>query len=387
MSANDRAIREAAIRLLAEGGWRSVTTTEAGIRAGLTHGAVYERFRNKEQLALALWAEDLGPLLANALQSLWRMGTKDAATLEQALEAFWNPEPRLVAAVELLLAAEFDPALRQGVREPIAAMISSRAFPSGSASSVSETVLAIVALGLVMASCRPWVEGTSPSFAAAWIKSGLDALDLNLGEADVVPIYLLDSSIDSGDERADRVMEATVAIVGERGYELAYLRDIATRAGMSTRAVTRTFQHKIDLMAATLRWQHRRGLAGLHDYLQRAGKEIGPGQAEAAAWRWYLAPELAHARTMLIEANRLQTTERSCWEAMVPAEAEAIQAYVDGHPHPDRASAVAAIHLEFAIGMGLLAVARLAPQAQAIPFQAITVPMHRFHPWSGSATE
>jgi AcrR family transcriptional regulator len=203
--------------------------------------------------------------------------------------------------------------------------------------------------------------------------------------SDVVPHYLLEPTIESGDERLDRIMEATVAVIGEHGYDHAYLRDIASRAGVSVRAVTRTFRHKIDLMAATLRWQHRRGLQGLHDYLQRAAKESSPGQAEAAGWRWYLAPEIAHARTMLIEANRLQTTERSCWEAMVPAEYEAIEAYADLHPHLDRTSALSAIHLEFAIGMGLLAVARLAPQAYEVPFQAITVPMQEFHPWSGSA--
>jgi AcrR family transcriptional regulator len=387
MSANDRAIREAAVRLLAERGWRSVTTTEAGLQAGLTHGAVYERFRNKEQLALTVWDEELESTLVESLRELWSAAAGDFSTFERSLAGFWNPSTALIAAVELLLAAEFDPALGPGVREPIARLLAGRIDDTSPETSVVDMTLAVVALGLVMTSNRPWVPKTDAAFPAAWLAAGIHGITLDIPGADVVPIYLLDPTIDSGDERIDRVMESTVAVVGERGYDNAYLRDIAIRAGMSTRAVTRTFQHKIDLMAATLRWQHRRGLAGLHDYLQRAGKEIGPGQAEASAWRWYLAPELAHARTMLIEANRLQTTERSCWDAMVPAEQDAIEGFADQHPKPDHASALSASHLEFAMGMGLLAVARLVPQAHALPFQVITVPMQKHHPWSGSTAD
>ncbi len=387
MQANDRAIRDAAVRLLAERGWRSMTTTEVGLRAGLTHGAVYERFRNKEQLAVTLWDEDLGPTLVEALGDLWSAADSADPNLEQALARFWNPSSALVAAVELLLAAEFDSALRDKVREPVAHLLSDRLQSPSLANAVIPATLAIAALGLVITSNRPWVPATNATFPASWLAVGIRGLESDIPGADVVPIYLLESSIDSGDERIDRVMEATVAVVGERGYDNAYLRDIAAHAGLSTRAVTRTFQHKIDLMAATLRWQHRRGLAGLHDYLQRAAKEIGPGQAEAAAWRWHLAPELAHERTMLIEANRLQTTEHSCWEAMIPAEQEAIEGYADQFPYPDHVSALSAIHLELAIGVGLLVVARLAPQAHALPFQAITVPMQALRGWSGSTPE
>lgn len=385
MADNDRAIRDAAVRLLAERGWRSMTTTEVGLQAGLTHGAVYERFRNKQQLALTVWDEELSPTLVGELDSLWAAG--DMTGLHRSLASFWTPSPQLRAAVELLLAAEFDPDLRQGVREPIAALLAARLDSVTPRSAVVDLTLAIAALGLVMASDRPWVPDTSVDYPVSWLLAGIEGLDLDVPGADVTPIYLLEPMIDSGDERMDRVMEATVAVVGERGYDNAFLRDIAIKAGYSTRAVTRNFQHKIDLMAATLRWQHRRGLAGLHDYLQRAGKEIGPGQAEAAAWRWHLSPELAHARTMLIEANRLQTTERSCWEAMVPAEVEAVEGYADHNPQPDRTSALSAVHLEFGIGMGLLAVARLLPQAHDVPFQAITVPMQAYHAWSGSASE
>ena len=238
-----------------------------------------------------------------------------------------------------------------------------------------------------MTSDRPWVAETSAGFAAAWLDAGIRGLDLDIDGPDVTPIYLLEPSIDSGDARLDRVMEATVAIVGERGYDRAFLRDIAARAGMSTRAVTRTFPYKIELMAATLRWQHRRGLAGLEEYLQRAGKEIGRGEAEASAWRWHLVPQLAPERTMLIEANRLQLTERSCWEAMVPAEQEALEAYVADHPDLDRATALSAVHLEYAMSFGLAALARLAPEAHALPFQSLTVPMHRHYPWSGDSND
>ena len=186
MADNDRAIRDAAVRILAERGWRSMTTTEVGLQAGLTHGAVYERFRNKQQLALTIWDEDLSPTLVGQLDSLWAAGDKDG--LHRSLASFWTPSPQLRAAMELLLAAEFDPDLRQGVREPIAALLAARLDSVTPRSAVVDLTLAIAALGLVMASDRPWVPDTSVDYPVSWLLAGIEGLDLDVPGADVTPI-------------------------------------------------------------------------------------------------------------------------------------------------------------------------------------------------------
>ena len=56
---NDAAIREAAIKLILSTGIDAISFRDVGRMAGLTHGALYARFEDVEELLVDLWNEVL----------------------------------------------------------------------------------------------------------------------------------------------------------------------------------------------------------------------------------------------------------------------------------------------------------------------------------------
>jgi AcrR family transcriptional regulator len=56
---NDDAIRSAAVKLILEAGIDSISFRDVGREAGLTHGALYARFEDVEELLVDLWTSVL----------------------------------------------------------------------------------------------------------------------------------------------------------------------------------------------------------------------------------------------------------------------------------------------------------------------------------------
>ena len=52
---NDEAIRTAAVQLIFSNGIDSISFRDVGARRGLTHGALYARFEDVEELLIDLW--------------------------------------------------------------------------------------------------------------------------------------------------------------------------------------------------------------------------------------------------------------------------------------------------------------------------------------------
>jgi AcrR family transcriptional regulator len=63
-------IEEAALRLFVEKGLNAATTKEIAALAGVSEGAIYRHFESKEELALALFQENMQRLLAHLTRSL-----------------------------------------------------------------------------------------------------------------------------------------------------------------------------------------------------------------------------------------------------------------------------------------------------------------------------
>ena len=99
------------------------------------------------------------------------------------------------------------------------------------------------------------------------------------------------------EDRRERILDAAVAVLVERGYGAARVSDIAAHAGTSTGTVHYYFPTKVDVLDAALQHaaerstaRHRRELAGLRDPKQRLLRLIdlqlpdGPVADEWAIW-------------------------------------------------------------------------------------------------------
>ena len=103
---NDAAIREATVKLILRTGIDSISFRDVGREAGLTHGALYARFEDAEELLVDLWSEVLCERMVALLHA-----AKDAArnpneqTVDTLLDFVRNAEEADVAAVVVLFGA------------------------------------------------------------------------------------------------------------------------------------------------------------------------------------------------------------------------------------------------------------------------------------------
>lgn len=106
--ANDEALRDAALEIVAESGWEALSLQQVAARAGLTVGAIYARAENKSELGIDLWRSRCLPALHDALTGLTPALTGPVTHYRACLEAWFDPAPELSAALELLVSATFD---------------------------------------------------------------------------------------------------------------------------------------------------------------------------------------------------------------------------------------------------------------------------------------
>ena len=104
-----RDIFEATEAELSAVGYDAMALTAVAARCGLATSAIYNRFRSKQGLAVALVDERLEPMLGGALDE------RDAARWDPDLPVVEPPAGLRSAMFELLLAARHNPPLRPTV--------------------------------------------------------------------------------------------------------------------------------------------------------------------------------------------------------------------------------------------------------------------------------
>ena len=100
---NDAAIREAAIELILSTGIDAISFRDVGRKAGLTHGALYARFEDVEELLVDLWNEVLSKRAIAMFEVARNAASKPSdESVDSLLDFVRNAEPADVAAIQVL---------------------------------------------------------------------------------------------------------------------------------------------------------------------------------------------------------------------------------------------------------------------------------------------
>ena len=370
---NDGLFRSAAVMVLAEEGWNALSTRGLSAHCGLTTGAFYARFENMDELLGELWAEELCVALTGPIDAaIVAVRSGDAASFVAALGSFVQPCVELLAAAELLHAAMVEPEVAAVVTPGLRAFLEERIRPSAVVSDVEATVAAticFVGLGLVHLARRSWVAGID---LTAELERYFAALR-QPGPADPTPRdeiaeYLYVYPFDTGDERVDRVLQATAIVIGELGYRRATVQRIARTAGVSTGFLMSRFGTKLDLFATITEMMWGRGLAQITAYLAEASERLGPTLAEALTWREMQNPVITKVAVLALETGRMAGYLPKIAELVDRQESEFFAGLSAGAP-------TGFVLSELALGSGLNLVAWFSPAVRDLPYPCVTGPL------------
>jgi AcrR family transcriptional regulator len=375
----DRALCAASIRVAAEEGWGDFTFARVARQAGTSRRPLQDRFTGRSELAASTWSESAEPvlrgLLVEFLASAGLLHTDpDHERLVAVMDLLAHPAPEVQAAVEFLIVAQFEPALRSAVASTLGAEISRWCAPQDGVLSAEDAArrafMLSAALGLVLVARRPGVERIDVAHIAEVL---LRALSVRVAPRSV-PTYDT-SHIDdpvpfvSGDEVRDRLLQATLDIVGESGYDAATVDAIAHRAGSSQGALFARFPTKVALFLDASRHQAAHAMRANEEWMERIAAVHGRGMAEAAFIRESQRPGRDRLRIIALEQMRTGWHEPVIREAI----AREYAAFV-AEAHATRPGFnLAESHVGFAIGGGTLLLAVLCPDAWLLPYDVVTV--------------
>jgi AcrR family transcriptional regulator len=235
----DNKVLDAAVLVVKDLGPDELTFSAVARTAGLTTGAVYARFENRQELLLDVWEKraaetvkrltDLAILIARGEQG----AAVEAATLLQA------KDPRAMAGIALLIAAprveELEEALLPQVRSWFDEPLGDRAVDGGA---VREALVIIAylygAIAFDAAINAPTRDWRSPLLLAAQHALPPPQHHLAGDEPDAMVDLL---QVDTGDERRDQLLTSMATIVARSGLKRATTSRIARAAGFQQGAI------------------------------------------------------------------------------------------------------------------------------------------------------
>lgn len=375
---NDDAIRSASTAVIATSGWDATTIASIADAAGLTHGALYGRHANKAELAVALWREALLPALRENLEEAIDAGLRsdDAARFAAALERFATPDDATRAALELVLAAPFDPALRAPIIRDTRRLLAGSLTPGVRVppqDAARAAAVALHALGYALAADSAFFDEADDRAALAHLHAAIRAPAWPMDLPELHAAYIATSPFDSGDARVDALLAATLRCVGEAGYRDASVARICRSAGVSQGFLFNRYPTKLDLFLAAIDVQRSAAMRDTDAFIAEVAATHGNGIAEAVAWREHQRPAFREQRTVVLESLRLarhdtrmrDVIDRSLTEASTPRLGNARGARRDtllGHMRRD-----------YAVGIGVIIVGNVLPEAWTLPFDCVTI--------------
>lgn len=374
----DRALCAASIRVAAEGGWGEFTFAEVARQAGTSRRPLQDRYTGRSELAAAAWRESAEPVIRGILveflaSSGLLQSDADPDRLVSVLDDLAHPPLEIQAAVEFLIVAQFDDVLKSALQETLGAEIARWCTPSadlGREEAARRAFMLSVALGLVLVARRPGVERIDVERIADVLLAALES------PAPARPLPDMDSPhfhepvpFDTGDEVRDRLLQATLDVVGERGYDAATVDAIAQRAGSSEGALFARYPTKAALYLEASQQQAAHGLRSNEACIESVARTHGRGIAEAAMIREFMRPGRDHLRIFALEQLRTGWHDPILREAVM----REYTAFI-AEAHATRPGFnIADAHVGFAIGGGTLLLCVLLPDAWLLPYDVVTV--------------
>ena len=375
----DRALSSASIRVAAEYGWSDFTFARIARQAGTSRRPLQDRFADRSQLAAATWSESAEPSLRGILVELLASAgllqiPADRDRLVTVLDALAHPAPEVQAAVEFLIVAQFDRDLSEAVRATLGAEIARWCGPDPEAltrdDAARRAFLLSVALGLVLVARRPGIEVIDVDRIAGVLLPALAAKVSARPLPETAAPHIDDPvPFATGDDVRDRLLQATLDVVGEHGYDAATVDAIAHRAHSSQGALFARYPTKVSLFLDASRRQAAFALRANEEWMAGIQAEHGRGVAEAAFIRESQRPGRHRLRVVTLEQIRTGWHEPAVREAVTREYAAFIAEAHAAKPGFNEAEA----HAGLALGGGTLLLCILYPDAWLLPYDVVTV--------------
>ena len=373
---------DSATGLLAEAGWAGLSFARVAERMGMSGQPVRSRARSRVDLAVKVWNERARAALEDAVASCLDGVTEvlaggDIEPLVRAWGAFGGRQPALDAAAELFVLTHFEDEIAEAVLPGLRSMVLPRVTPGADLdpSTAARSCFALsLGLGILMLSRHQ--RARTPGLDDA-LRSRARALQVKASPQpmpDTTALHLIDiPELAPGDPALDILLNVTLALVAEHGYDGVRVAQIARAAGFTEGLVYSRYLSKLDLFQDAVKRQNEAGFQINHEFTEALRAEHGLGMAEAVLLREFLLPAHRLPRVMALEQVRLTWHDE---ELMSQADAT-LDSYRAGLlEDPSWAfEGEADFFLNYAITLGIALMPTLAPDAYDLPFDVVTRPL------------
>ncbi len=384
---NDGRILDAGYRILAERGWSGLGFSPVAQLAGLSLRPVRDRFAERAELASAIWTERIHPAIRDdflALQEatdlVIKAGPQEADLLIASLRPFRRPEPRIRAAMELMIASGFDPVIRGALDSTLLPQLRRWATPGvdglSRADAARRAYLISIALGMTMCGLQLDTEHTSLDDEIRLLAAAVSAPSEPVPQPSDTADHLdIGNDFGTGEPGLDNLLQVTLDQIGVRGYDATTTASIARASAHTEGFLFARYASKLDLFFdATARLIGRNTGANVAYHLQIATR-YSTGMAEAVGMREFMRPGRERLRLIGLEQFRVgwhdERFKRMMNQAFEPFMDEVVASMAAAGPAAGRARA----HMELVRGNGPIVLSQLLPETWELPYDVVTIPL------------
>ncbi len=245
---NDTAIRLATIELILRSGIDAISFRDVGKAAGLTHGALYARFEDVEELLVDLWNSVLAQRVSSLFEAVERATTAPSEeSVSAVLQRVRDAEQSDVAAVQVLLLSRRFVILREDVERFLHDYLEESRSRLGNAIWSRTMVLFSLIMVKIFSNSEfglnhERINFMQPVLIAALKIEPNDVATFDHGEPFDRPDRPLRNDLQS------QLAYSTYRAVGMSGYTKATISRISRRANCSPGAIYKLFPAKEDLV-------------------------------------------------------------------------------------------------------------------------------------------
>ncbi|MCU1363356.1 MAG: hypothetical protein JWM55_1184 [Acidimicrobiaceae bacterium] len=249
---NDESIRRAAVTLILRKGIDSISFRDVGRAAGLTHGALYARCEDVEELLVDAWANELREHAESMMATACAAAScPDGQAIHDVITGIREASQSDEASVQVLLASRRFPVLREEVDGFVRSHLETSGDLSGALHARALMVFSLMATTILYNA----QFGSDDQY--------LDFVELMLGRAlkldpQDVPSLTFHEALDRiiptprNDIRSHLAFE-TFHAVAKSGYTGATISRISRRANCSPGAIYKIYTSKDELAVAAIR--------------------------------------------------------------------------------------------------------------------------------------
>lgn len=250
---NDEAIRDAAVTLLLRSGIDSMSFRDIGREAGLTHGALYARFEDVEELLVDVWNTVLCQrAIAMISAAMEAAAHPSEASITAVTDLIRDATAADVATVEVLLTSRRFLILHEEVEAFIHDYLDTNGTGASSAVQSRALVLFALATMMIFANDQFGMDDGCLDFLRPILTASLSVDPANVPELE--PHDASDRLIPlPKDDLRSQLAYHTFSAVGRSGYTRATISRISRRANCSPGAIYKIYPSKEDLVIAAIR--------------------------------------------------------------------------------------------------------------------------------------